>query len=217
MHNLRQYRLFPGTLAFLAGALFLVSGTVAFAQTSRVYFAGYIGLNTIPNQSYRTRNQDGDLSFDNAPSFGGALGLRLTQQLRIETELSYKKHDANTLTIGGTDKVGGSLETWAAMLNGYYDFDIDWRGLQPFVTAGVGIMQHTADILMPSGTHTYKSGESYNIGWQAGGGLKYRVDEKMALTGSYRYSGSTEIGFDQVDLDYSNHEIRFGVQYDFLP
>lgn len=205
-------------LLALSLAALLLPPAAARAQTSRVYFAGYMGLNTFGDLDFseKTVPAAGNFQPKNAFSFAGALGLRIDNQWRVETELSYRSADLSRMKLktGASVPVGGSMSTYLAMANVYYDFDLDWKKLTPFLTAGLGLAYHSGEITDNSGFATSSSDSDFGVAWQLGGGLKYRVSDDMAFTGGYRYLGTTQIGIGGYDMDYSSHEFRVGLEYD---
>jgi len=188
------------------------------AQTSRLYFAGYMGLNTYGDNSLTESGSGiaGDIEFDNTLSFAGALGLRITKQIRAEAEISHRKADLNTFDIQGGASVrnGGDVTSLIYMLNLMYDFDLDWRNFQPFVSAGFGFASHEAHIIDASGFAPDATDDSMSLAWSLGGGLKYRISDNTAFTGNYRYLGTQDIQIDTYDMEYSSHEFRVGLEYD---
>jgi len=178
--------------------------------------AGYLGLNTFGSQKFSesSTSSNGDVNFGNATSFGGALGLRITPQLRVEGEVSYRRSDPGTLHVnGGADlNANGALKTWMFMANAYYDFDVSWKNFQPYVGAGVGLASHHLNLAYPG--LASGSGDTLALAYQLGGGLKYRLSPESALTGSYRYVGSSDIDADTYTMEYSSHEWRLGIEYD---
>lgn len=198
-------------------ALGLAPALQAAAQSSRLYFAGYLGLNTFSNQGYdNVAGGGGEVSIDNAPMLAGALGVRLDRQARIEAEVSYRNAPFGRIAAGNgaNGDLGGQIKTWALMLNGYYDFDFEWDHIQPFVTVGLGVAHHEGEIDDVSGITGDASGRSLNLAWQAGTGLKYRVRDDLAFTGGYRYFGTTDLGLKDASIEYSSHEFRLGLEYD---
>lgn len=204
---------------FFAVFLCLVSvATTAKAQSSRLYFAGYLGLNTHGDNEFDESSVpvSGDLEMKNAFSLAGALGLRINNNMRFEGEISYRNADMDRVDFdqGGSFKLGGDLTTWLYMVNFYYDFDFEWQYIRPFVTAGVGVAFHDGNIDDVSGLALDTSDDSLDFAWQVGGGLKYRVRDNMAFTGNYRYLDTTDIGLKSYEIDYGSHEFRLGVEYD---
>lgn len=192
--------------------------THAQAQSSRLYFAGYLGLNSYNNLnlSETTSSTKGNYTYDNTVSLAGALGLRLTPQWRIEGEISRRVSDFDTANLNtvANVKLGGQTHTWLYLLNLYYDVDWQWKNFQPFLTAGLGLASHDVDFADTSGTMPDATGSSMGFAWSLGGGLKYRIQPNLALTGNYRYIGTNDIQVDSHDFGFSTHEIRLGVEYD---
>ena len=189
----------------------------ASAQTSRVYFAGYLGLSTYNDQKFEESSvpASGDIELSNTQSFAGALGIRISNQFRVEGEISYSNADLNRMDIDGAGsfQLGGDLATWLGMINLYYDFDVPWR-IQPFLGAGAGIGWFDTHINDTSGFAADSAADTTALVWQVGGGLKYRMSPDLALTGSYRYLDSSDLSFDTYEVDYGSHEIRVGLEYD---
>lgn len=205
---------------FFVLVLFLAvhSGNTASAQTSRVYLAGYFGLNSSTSHDFSesSRPASGDLSLKNAPVLAGALGLRFTPALRFEAEISRRKTEMDRMDINGAGsyKLGGDLTSWLYMINGYYDIDLGWRKLMPFATAGIGIAVHDAEIIDDANVAANGLDTSWGLALQLGSGLKYRIKDNMAFTGSYRFIGTTDMEVDSYEIGYSSHEIRLGIEYD---
>ena len=191
--------------------------SLAHAQSSRLYFAGYLGLNTYTENDFsegRT-GTSGDVEFDNAFSLAGALGLRLTPQWRIEAEISRRAADLDRADFNNASfDMGGELETWLYMVNLFYDLNWEWKNFQPFLMAGVGLAGHETQITDPNGGLPRASDDSLGFGWSLGGGLKYRVDPELALTTNYRYIGTNDIETDSYDVEFTTHEFRIGMEYD---
>lgn len=206
-------------LALAAVAITTFAGmSAAHAQSSRMYFAGYMGLNTFSGMEFSesAAPAGGDLEYSNTTSFAGALGLRLSPAMRLEGEVSYRNADVSSMSLddGNIYDSGGNLRTYLFMLNAYYDFDLQWNKITPFVSAGVGLAYHDGEIHDASGLASNATGSDVGLAYQVGGGLKYRWDDNLALTGGYRYLGGSDIEFDNYNFDYSSHEIRFGLEYD---
>lgn len=196
----------------------LLTANPASAQSARTYFAGYLGLNTHNKNDFNesTTKRRGDYKMDNNVSFAGALGLRINRNWRVEGEVSYRDSRIDKFNIDGIGQVkaNGNIKSWMYMLNGYYDFETSWRGIQPFLSAGIGLASQKARVTNGGGFLPNASDGALNIAYQAGGGLKYRYTDSMAFTGGYRYLGTHAIESDSYDLDYRSHEFRVGFEYD---
>ena len=208
-------RCFKYILGLSALCLFSTSHSQSHAQTSRLYLAGYMGLNMPFDQSFTDSdsNTSGEMQFKNTTSFAGALGLRLSNQFRVEAELGYKNNDVDTIDFNGAGQfdLDGNLKSFTGLMNIYYDFNVPWK-VQPYVGAGLGLGWFEGDISTPGGPSFTK--DSTNLIWNAGAGIKYRTRSNVAFTAGYRYLDSTELDFGDVKMDYSDHEIRVGLEYD---
>ena len=210
--------------AFTAAAfitlLISFSTAPAQAQTSRLYFASYLGLNNFPEQAFRDSGSGtgGDLEFNNSFSFAGALGLRLSKKVRLEAELSYSndKPSAIKLANGSQGGLGGEVRSYTTMLNVYYDFDKFFSSakIQPYLGAGLGLGWYEGNIADAAGLASNTSGDATALTWQIGGGFKYRIDPGLAFTTSYRYVDGMDIKFGTYEIDNRSHQFRLGLEYD---
>jgi len=205
-------------VAFFALVMFCsVFAHQANAQTSRIYLAGYMGLNTMPDNDFKenTSNISGSYKTNNSLSFAGAIGMRLTRQIRFEGEMSYRKNDFSKLV----DKTqiypsGGEISNMSWFLNGFYDFDqLEWKA-KPYLSAGLGLMRFEGSVKPAGNTLQSSDDTAYALGWQLGGGMKYRLNPGLALTGGYRYLSASDFGIGVYDADYSAHEFNVGIEYD---
>jgi opacity protein-like surface antigen len=197
------------------GAFFV--SAQAHAQSSRLYFSGYLGLRDLYDQPFSesVNSTSGDLELDNGTSFSGALGLRLTRHFRLEGEISMGKNDFKQIDFDTSSLsiISGEMKSIAGLTTLYYDFDVDWP-VQPFVSAGAGVVNYEVEISDPTGTASDISDDTTTFVWSVGGGGKYRVSPDFAFTGSYRYLASPELDVGAYNIDYSAHEFRIGFEYD---
>ena len=188
------------------------------AQTSRLYFAGYLGLNTAPDLDFSdaANSQRGDFGFDNANEFAGALGVRVNRQLRFEAEIGMSEQDIANADINGTGQVdaSGELDRTLYLVNAYYDLDVPWH-FKPYVSAGAGLARFDGKINAEGGTFTQTNETTTVPALQLGSGVKYRLRPDLALTGGYRYVTTTELDLGSFDVDYDTHEFRVGLEWDF--
>lgn len=204
--------------AILLSMCLICVSSMAHAQSSRVYFAGYLGLSMMDDSEFSESGTGitGNYNVDNGTNIAAALGLRLNNRWRGEAEISYRKMDLDHTKFNGNQfQLAGDIKSWIYMLNVYYDFDPIWKDrIQPFLTAGVGLAFNEVAIDDPSTALPNVTDDDINFAWQLGSGLKYRLKPNMAVTGNYRYLATTNIGAQSYDLDYDSHEIRLGLEYD---
>lgn len=157
--------------------------------------------------------------FGDSPVFGGGVGWRFTPYFRMDATFDYRSD--------GKDNIAGGARftNWAAMLNGYLDFNLPViRPLIPYIGAGAGIDQNKVDgstVTVSGTTVSNLTGSSKNqFAWQAMAGVSYYFNPNLALDVGYRYfyggraeSGSTS-GF-PVRGDYSAHEVVGALRWGF--
>jgi opacity protein-like surface antigen len=198
---------------------FLISAALpAQAQSSRLYFAGYLGLNTYNDVKFTESATpgSGQLDPDNGLSYAGALGIRLSRAFRFEGEYSYTKSDFSSMELagGGIFNAGGETTSKILFANLYYDLDIPWA-VQPYIGAGLGYGWHSGEINGGPGGLSNASGDDAGFMYNVGAGLKYRTSDDLAFTAGYRYVDSfSEREFGNYKLDPSSHEFRLGMEWD---
>ena len=199
-------------------AAFLVTPLCA-QGAKRIYFAGYMGFNTFPAMEFTETSTpaDGELFMQDGISFAGAIGFKLTPSLRIEGELSRLNADLDhaDITNFGSFDVGGGVDSTIAMLNLYYDFDVSWKKLRPFVGAGVGYAWYDGNIDAVSGITVNTSAETSGYVWQVGGGVRYPLTKTLSAIAGYRYLDGADLEFGPYEkIDIGTHEIRLGLSWD---
>ncbi|MGB4107570.1 MAG: outer membrane beta-barrel protein [Alphaproteobacteria bacterium] len=212
---LLRRRLLPVLAAFAVSFCIL-----PYAQAAkRIYFAGYMGLNSFPAMEFTetTTPADGELFMEDGISFAGAIGFKLTPQFRVEAELSRLSADMNSVDIVnlGSFEVGGDLDSTIAMINLYYDFDFNWKKIKPFIGAGIGYGWHEGTIDDVGGLAVNTSSESSGYVWQVGGGVRYPISESLSFISAYRYVDGADLAFgDYEKIDTGSHEVRIGLSWD---
>ncbi len=186
----------------------------------KLYFAGFLGLNSYLKADYDDSRTpvNGTLEFHNGSMLAGALGLRLTPEFSVETEIAYRKTDVSNLNIEepGRIDMGGEVGSWTAMVNGVWSFDTPWV-VQPFLTGGLGVTFQSGEFDDVTGTSYDASDDDIGLAYAFGGGLRYPVRDGMAFTGSYRYYGTSNLDFQDTTISYASHEFRIGLEYDLGP
>ena len=209
-------RNFKAVVAVAALVTVISSSTALMAaEGSRFYLAGYMGLNIGTNQDFsdNSNGTSGEFKTKAAPSFAGALGLRLTKNLRAEAELSYRNLDVDDFDSSGAANItaSGDIDNWMGLMNLYYDFDVPWK-IKPYVSAGLGMGYFDGNFSASNGANYNDS--DYALTWQAGAGLQYRSSDKLSWTAGYRYLDSADLDIGNGTIDYSGHEVRVGLKYD---
>lgn len=178
--------------------------------------------------------------FDGAPFAGIGVGYRWNRWFRTDVTGEYRsKSDFDGLDIGviGPDFVPDNYTAkkseWVALLNAYVDI-WTWRGLTPFVGAGIGVARNTisdfTDVGVTVDSVAFGDDESeWNFAWALYAGLGFEVTPAVTLEVAYRYLdlGDAHSGdlvtFDGVNtinnpMEFENltsHDVKVGLRYQF--
>lgn len=93
----------------------------------------------------------------------------------------------------GTNEYMADLESWLGLANVYIDITT-WRGITPYVGAGIGIasidVQGFKDVNVPAGSVFYGNADNSttNFAWALYAGLSYDVTAQFTLDLAYRYT-----------------------------
>jgi opacity protein-like surface antigen len=180
-------------------------------------------------------NEQGTINFDspNGFGFGGAFGQIQGRNLRSELEFSYRSHDVEDLLLrdfgGGREVIQGvgDIESYAGMLNVYWEF-VDLLGgrIAPYVGAGVGAVNVTADMRLDGGRNAFTDGEDSSFAYQYIIGLNYKVRQYSDLFIEYRHFAADSLRFDTSlpegslldgdgELNFQTNNIFFGMRLKF--
>ncbi len=172
----------------------------------------------------------GEVGFDTGFVGSGAVGYSWGA-LRLEGEISYRKHDlddlqVDSITLGGT-VISGALGTFALqddttslgfMANGWYDVDTGTPWV-PFLGAGVGVARLNINIESVASIRTFYDESDTVLAYQVGAGLGYKVTPMATVSLSYRFFGTADPefddGFDKIDAEYFSHNLMVGVLFGF--
>ena len=148
-----------------------------------------------PSETYPSPFE-GTSMYDRGTAFSGAVGYRFARELRIEGELSYRKHDFDEVTVRepgslaallppdlrrdpdaleelkGTYPADGDLSSVTLMVNLFHDFDLG-LGLKPYVGGGIGLSRISMTA-SSSGTRTTDDVDTV-FAHQFGAGLGYEI------------------------------------------
>ena len=172
----------------------------AHAADKGVYVGGQIGWNNPVRDSG---------TLDNAASFTGLVGYRFNQNIRADYELGYRKNDYSETALGLT--LDGDTKVITNLVNVWYDFH-NQSDFTPYVGGGIGFAYGKAEAVEPT-TPLAIDESDVTFAYQLGAGVAYNIQPAIALTTDYRFIDTAT--FSDIGDDYSAHEIRVGVRYDF--
>ena len=214
------------------------------------YLRGDIGysnqrVDELDNVLYDTADSVENLhkEFSGAPIFGAGVGYRVNKWFRADITGEYRSASdfdgADLYTIGGItrpDKYDAKKTEWLALANGYVDIG-SWRGISPYIGAGVGMANIEISSFADVGVGVTgdpaiafaDDNDEWNFAWAIYAGLGFEVTQNLTLDIGYRYLdlGDAESGdiyaYDGTDLvdnpmefkDITSHDIRVGMRYQF--
>ncbi len=166
----------------------------------------------------------GELEFDLEYAVGASLGYMppeesgILSNTRYEIELMYRETDFKDLnnSVIAPGGFGGSIESYVAMVNGYYDFDTGTRWM-PYIGAGLGVALHTFDSI------TINTDDDDTVfAYQGMVGVAYRLKpyNHTYVGFGYRYFGTTDPQFSNsagasVEHEYDGHNIEASLRIPF--
>lgn len=204
---------------FVFAATTILSTAAAQAEERPAFYFGFHGeLSWVQDTDLQIAGATvGDLEMDVEYAVGAALGYRppvgagFLANTRYEIELMYRETDFNrlsnsTIAPGG---FGGSVESYVAMANAYYDFDTGTRWT-PYIGAGLGAAQHQFDSITIN-----VDDDDTVFAYQGMAGVAYTL-EPYSYTHiglGYRYFGTadpefTTAGGASVEHSYDGHNLE---------
>ncbi len=184
------------------------------AATSPWYVDVALGYVMVADADLSTGAVNGELAAD--AGFGGsiALGYQWNESVRFDLELAYRSNDLDQIKVGGfgftgTADVEGSVDTLAAMVNGYYDVDFGWPVL-PYVGAGLGLAQVSID------SSTLSTDDSDTVlAYQGSLGLLYEISPQIAARFGYRLFMTADPEIKNTEGEYTANSFDLGLIYRF--
>lgn len=171
--------------------------------------------------------------------FGLGVGYQFNNWFRVDVTGEFRccstfhGLDIYGVPPAGTDEYTGIKSEWLFLANAYVDLGT-WKGITPYVGAGVGFSRNTiANFLdvntVTAGVATGATASKLNLAWALHAGLAYRVTPNFLVDLSYRFVhlGSAVTG-DLIAYTGANpnvnpmhfrgitsHDVRLGVRWFF--
>ena len=208
-------------------------------SSSANHSSSFVGAPVIPG-FVEVTSSIGDSAFA-----GFGFGYKFNSWFRVDATGEYRMSSAYSALNGYTGVAPGCIECYdqykattyggVFLLNGYVDLGT-WRGLTPFIGAGVGgsynVVKDITDHNVTTGTgFGYGGGSSkWDFAWAVMAGLSYAVTPNVTLEMSYRYldRGKAETGaiacanaggggcfFESQSFKVASQDLRFGMRWQF--
>jgi opacity protein-like surface antigen len=195
--------------ALLAATILALPAAAIAQPITGLYVGAGAGYNILQNEHIRPDGLDSrhtQLQFGDGGAAVGSIGYGLGNGLRVEIEGDYRNNYIDKLS--GTpypSYASGNQETYGAMANALYDFDLRPYGItwmSPYVGAGVGYQwMHLNDAQdhQYNGTTTFLGGTTGNFAYQGIVGVAFPLGSLpympgmgvpgLSLTAEYRFLG----------------------------
>jgi opacity protein-like surface antigen len=198
----------------------LQSGVVV-ADEHKAYLQLNAGASFTPNVATAHVLGLDRIAFDYDPGFaaGLALGYHLTERFRLEGELMYQSNDFSNLASAvnqGSGVATGERIRASFLFNGYYDFKNQTR-FTPYLTAGVGGYH----LEFKSSAYAYSPRNNFDVAYQVGAGVNYKICDRFGLDLKYRYFSGAEPQMKSLDnqfgkvFDVGDHQLMAGLRFSF--
>jgi len=127
------------------------------------------------------------------------------------------------------DPLHTSLRSYTLMLNAYKDLG-NYRGITPYVGAGVGVAYHMVDDVYftgnPNLTNQIHGDRDISFAWSLMAGIGYQISDRAILDLGYRFIDMGKANSERSDSggyvnprvmidDLQAHEIKIGLRYHF--
>ena len=185
------------------------------------YVSGMAGASFFNDQDNNGSSGPG-LNFTTHPDTGynvsGALGRYITNNIRVEGEIGYRRADVGLVTRGPTLQGGGNSQATSFMANAYYEFPLG-RGWKPYIGGGIGFADVSYDHLTQAGSKLVDDSDVV-FAYQGGGGIGYELDPRNTVFVDYRYFGTTDPSFratngTEVSSEFGSQNVSLGWRYKF--
>jgi OmpA-OmpF porin, OOP family len=171
-------------------------------------------------------NFDYDETYETGYATSAFLGWTIGDSLRLEVEGGFRSADLDSATVvvgdgvtyvgGEVVDIGSDVQMATAMINFYYDLDLDaW--LVPYFGAGAGAAQVEYNVTEP-GLIFSGNDEAWIFAYQLMAGVTFPISEGFSMSVGYRYFMTED--FDRTGTtgqvfktDITQHSVDVGVQF----
>jgi OmpA-OmpF porin, OOP family len=160
------------------------------------------------------RSVDTDTGYVVIPS----IGYRLSNGMRTEIELGYRKNDVDG--VSGSTTGSGEIKARSAMLNLLYDVNMNGR-ISPYFGGGIGYAKVRYDGVQPVGIPGIGVNDSDRVfAYQGIAGISYAMSNMVELAAEYRYFDTQDPDFrtsagTPVEGEYKSHAALIGLRFNF--
>jgi opacity protein-like surface antigen len=210
-----------------------------------IYIKGYIGQATpevgdiwtpgFQSNTFTVFHKD----IKSSPLYGFGIGWQRNHWLRFDVTGEYRgdaaffANDSYPGGVGfgpGTNEYTADISSWLGLVNAYWDI-CNWRGITPYVGAGIGFatisVNGLKDVNVPNSSVFYaQDSTKTNFAWAVHAGMAFDVTPDFVVDLSYRYAalGGAQSGvvtafdgsssYSGVHIqDITSNDLMLGVRY----
>jgi len=206
-------------IAILGVVCSMLLSLSSIAYSAGLYVSGSVGV-AVPNDSEVTdatlpgitMNIESDMGM----ALGAGIGYAFTDYMRVEGEVAYQMTEFSKANLLGVDlDLTGDISSLALFLNCYFDF-VNTSSFTPFIGGGVGVAKVEMNELNFPGLGLPSSSDDDTVfAYQVVAGVGYAVNDTVTIDAKYRYFGTSTPELDGSDVEYSSHNIYFGIRIYF--
>ncbi len=198
----------------------MISVSSAFAQDG-LYISGNFGISIVNDLTASGIDEDGawsaDTSWDTGYTMHVALGYDFNP-IRTELELGYAKNDCDKVD-SEEQATDGDVTATTIFANAYYDFH-NSSSFIPYIGAGLGYAKISYNNLNAEGWDYPFDADDSVFAYQFMAGVGYTINSNISVDISYRYTGTSDPGLEDVDgttldFEYNAHIVSLGMKYTF--
>lgn len=165
-----------------------------------------------------------NIFFDFGPGTYLAMGYEFDIPYRLEAEVGYTRNNFDGVNNLNSNTSTGNYSGFTFMANGYFDVPLKIHDLElpmkPYLGAGIGLARVRVETNAPNFVGaTADSDTDLLPAWQAMFGFQTHLSENLTLTGELRLQFTQDpnltLGGINVDTNYGNQQILFGLRYRF--
>lgn len=177
--------------------------------------------------------------FSSAPIFGGGVGYKVNDYLRLDGIVEYRgkssftaldRYPAGPTWGAGTNEYSAKKSELLLMANAYADLG-EFRGVTPYIGAGLGVSRNTIsnfrDVNGPTGGVAFSDKHStWQLAWALHAGVGIKASDRVTVDLGYSYvhlgdgktkdvvayDGSSNVGPFKFK-DIASHDFKLGVRY----
>jgi len=220
------------TTTALAAVLAVSAHSSAQAEDLNVYISVYGGgaftqdmdllYDPVNSANFNPQNYTYDTGMGNGFIIGGAIGAHVTENLRLELDVTYYTADPDGMVSpnGDTgDTVRSSYTALTVLGNVWYDYALsDMTTI--YAGAGAGVTWSDSEFVSALGNQNQWDNRESNFTYQLGAGAKFALDENWSLDVGYRYRSVVAREFDGGASPWesdniNSHIVQVGISYKF--